>query len=211
MSTHAEEFRAELAAALGKAFDDAGVVVSGADIAASAAIRDAVATVTADWRVGKGAPKSHDHPLYEWPDKVRFEIHTKPRELNADEVADRERSMARWEWKRGVDDFKSEPPKGITRLDLLGQKVWWITKEDVRVKLVDMNPGHRANTLALLERQAEQMHLVYAGSGVFMNAPDDVQASLENEDPRKWLSKQPLIKRLRRMVKADRVLAGDEA
>jgi hypothetical protein len=210
MTTHAEEFRAELATALSKALDEAGVNVTSSDLDTTSfgAILNAVTTVTWDWGVSKGAPKSHDHPEYEGPDMVRFEVCTKARELNADEAAERERRMARSQWKHGANAHEGEPPDGIGALDLLEQSEWWVTKDGQKLRLKDMAPSHRANTLALLRRGAFTLHLAHVSSPIFNDAPDSVTNELVAEDSAEWLEKQPLIRRLRNMVKADQVLAG---
>lgn len=206
----AGEFRAELAAALTKALDEAGALVKAGPDASPNPIFDAVAMATSDWSVSKGAPKSHEDPLYEGPDMVRFKIYTRPRELNADELAERDRRLARSQWKHGANAHEGAPPEGTSMYDLLEQSEWWVTRDGQKLRLKDMAPSHRTNTLALLRRNVIYLHLTHVSSPIFNDAPDSVINELTEEDSAAWLEKQPLIRRLRNMVEADRVLAGDD-
>jgi hypothetical protein len=160
---------------------------------------------------GEGDPDKH-------VDVVRFEIRTPFRELNADEVAERDRRRLAGRWVYG--DHKTPPPPGVSHMDLLRQNRWWITKDGRAMRLRDMAPSHRANLLAPLERQAVQLRTAGNWRYITADAPDEVvDAAIAEEtapmerrrkEARKWLHQQPLVKRLRALVKADATLAEDD-
>lgn len=157
---------------------------------------------------GAGDPSEHT-------DMVFWEIGTAPRELTADERTEREAQEARSSWVYG--DHSTPPPVGVRLGDLLRQSGWWITKDRQVLRLEDMAPTHRANTLAMLRRGAVKIHESETWRWM-TGAPDDVVDSAiaetsgtpEERQARawKWLRKQPLVKRLRELVKADRLMAG---
>lgn len=198
MTTAIEELRGELAATLAAQFEKTGPIIVTPEVA-----REMVDKFTAEWRVTKGSPTSHEHPLYDGPEMVRLAITTKPRELNAEELAERERWLARSTWKYSENKDEAEPPTDTNVLDLLDQRTWWITKDRQVMQVDDMAPSHRANTLGLLRRGANTLHLAYGMQGVFSNAPDEVTNELAEGNPAEWLEEQPLVKRLRKLVKRD--------
>jgi hypothetical protein len=93
-----------------------------------------------------------------------------------------------------------QPPLGVTPLDLLGQRKWWVSKDGTAHEIRAMHTTHLTNTLALLERSAQKLHLSYA-SRYLMNAPDEVFDAYDRETPDQWLRAQPLIKRMRKELK----------
>ncbi|NUT90827.1 MAG: hypothetical protein HOY78_02240 [Saccharothrix sp.] len=160
---------------------------------------------------GVGEPVEHVHG-------VRFEVITPFRELNADEAAERDRRRLASRWVYG--DHKTPPPPGVSVLDLLDQQKWWVTKDGKAMRLREMSPGHRANLLALLERKAVELRKTENWRYITADAPDEVvDAAIAEEvapderkrkQARKWLHQQPLVKRLRALVKADATLAEDD-
>lgn len=142
---------------------------------------------------------------------VRYTVTTAAREFNAEELAalERRRSVASWEF----GDHSTPPPPGTSLGTLLRQDRWWMTRDDKAMTLEEMHPAHRANLLAFLERNAmayrdaiNQRHMFNAPDGVAEEFERDLYAPEEERRraARKWLRKKPLVKRLRRMVKADK-------
>lgn len=160
---------------------------------------------------GAGNPSEH-------VDMVFWEVSTPPRELTDEESAERDARKVRSSWVYG--DHSTPPPVDLRRGDLIEQSTWWITKDKQVLRLEDMAPTHRANTLALLRRGAVKLHESETWRWM-TNAPDDVLDSAiaettgtpEERQARawKWLKKRPLVKRLRELVKADRIIAGETA
>lgn len=93
-----------------------------------------------------------------------------------------------------------QPPPGVTSLDLLGQRKWWVSKDGTAHEIRAMHTTHLTNTLAVLERSAQRLYLSYA-SRYLMNAPDEVFDAYDRETPEQWLRDQPLIKRMRKELK----------
>lgn len=91
------------------------------------------------------------------------------------------------------------PPANVGWLDLLGQRVWWMSKDGTAHRISEMHTSHLANTLALLERSANKLNL-QAGKSL-IDAPDEVQDEFEHQSPEEWLRRQPLIKRMRKELK----------
>lgn len=147
---------------------------------------------------------------------VAWSVKTAPRPLNAEEQAGQDQVQTLRDWLRG--DQQTAPPVTIGLEDLLDQSRWWVTKDKQAMRLRDMTPSHRANLLALLERNALAWHDAI-NMHYMLNAPDDVWHEFERElarpdearrkAARKWLRGKPLVKRLRKLVKADALLAGD--
>ncbi len=79
---------------------------------------------------------------------------------------------------------------------LLYQDVWWYPHRCPAIRIAEMEKTHRFNTARWLERKAARLHL---GQGAMLgDAPDDVWASWQNEDPVEWLRSTPLMKALRK-------------
>lgn len=155
-----------------------------------------VENLTADWSVDKGSPSSHDHPLYDGPEMVRFKIRTKPRELNAAELAEKAKWSAHFDWTRS--DFSTPPPETIGFVDLLRQTVWF----NSTTKLDDMAPGERLRTRKFLLANAGKMHR--AAAIRLAGCPDDgVVERFLDEDPKQWLAGEPLMKRLDELIELD--------
>lgn len=95
------------------------------------------------------------------------------------------------------------PPSADTKLsDLLDQGIWWVTKKGEQIKLVDMEPSHRANSLAYLKRNADRL-VSQAYGGYMADAPDFVQSAFERADSWATLSETPLVKNLALLVAQD--------
>lgn len=157
---------------------------------------DIVAQLIADWSVEKGRPSSHDHPLYEGPDMIRFKIRTKPRELNEAELAEKAKRSERFDWTRS--DFSTPPPETIGFVDLLRQTVWM----DSETKLVDMTPGERLRWRKALMGLARKIHT--AAAIRLAGCPDDgVVDRFHDLNPKEWLAGEPLVQRLDELIKAD--------
>jgi hypothetical protein len=155
-----------------------------------------VAALTADWSVEKGSPSSHDHPLYEGPDMVRFKIRTKPRELNEAELAEKTERSARYGWIRS--DLSTPPPQGVPFSELLRQTIWW----DHTTKIDDLAPGERLRNRKFLLANAGKMHR--AAAIQLAGCPDDgVVEHFLDEDPKQWLRGEPLFKRLEELIELD--------
>lgn len=96
---------------------------------------------------------------------------------------------------------------------LLDQDRVWQTRDGMPIALEEMDPGHRANTLAFLRRRADYLAKAYAyceAVGVFFDAPDDVFDAWMAENERAlrdgaqaWLERRPLVIALARLVGLD--------
>lgn len=75
---------------------------------------------------------------------------------------------------------------------LLDQREWWYPHRRPAVRVAEMDKPWRWNTVRFLERKAVGLHAV--GSRWTHDAPDDVWASWERENPLEWLRSQPLMK-----------------
>lgn len=93
-------------------------------------------------------------------------------------------------------------PKRASVLWLIAEQdeVWW-PKGRGPVRLEDMTPQHRANTLRLLRRNCLMTH--FAWTNQFLGAPEDVIDEVFRETPEKWIERQPLVRRLARLVAED--------
>lgn len=78
---------------------------------------------------------------------------------------------------------------------LLDQREWWYPHRRPAVRIAEMDKPWRWNTARYLEKRATGLHLS-VGSRYMHDAPDDVWASWESEDPAEWLREQPLMKAL---------------
>ncbi len=109
--------------------------------------------------------------------------------------------------------------------ELLHQDAVWQTRDEGVVRLEDMSPDHRRNTLALLRRWApvgaDRAHFAYSmhlllsmrGSEAAEMAGEMLERGLEaesdeiHEDPSRWLEGTALVTRLRAMCE-EAALAG---
>lgn len=149
---------------------------------------------------------------------VAWSVKTAPRPLNEQEQAEQDQVQTLRDWLRG--DQQTEPPVTIGLEDLMDQSRWWVTKDKQVMRLRDMAPSHRANLLALLERNALGWQDAI-NNRYLLNAPDGVWEEFERElaqpdevrrkAARKWLHSKPLVKKLRKLVKADTILADADA
>jgi len=134
-----------------------------------------------------------------------LEITTAWRPETEDERTVREARMAAYCW----DEDDGPPVPGVTMSQILRQSTWWITRVPDRpgatghagialpklaVRVEDMEHTHRLNLLAWLRKRAKRLH--DSESWNFADAPDDVQRSFDNEDPREWLEDTKLIQAL---------------
>ena len=151
-------------------------------------------------------------------DVVAWHVSLPVRELNAEERKVVNERDALREWLQG--DGKTPPPPQIRFEDLLEQDRWWVTRDKQVMRLKDMAPSHRANTLKMLERNALAWYDTILMNSM-IGAPDDVETMINAElhgseaarrkAAAKWLRSQPLVKRLRKLGKAVRILAADAA
>lgn len=79
---------------------------------------------------------------------------------------------------------------------LLHQDTWWYPHRRPALRIAEMDKPHRFNTARWLERKAQGLHL--AQGAMFGDAPDDVWAAWDNEDPVEWLRSTPLMQALRK-------------
>lgn len=95
----------------------------------------------------------------------------------------------------------------MTITELLLQDEWWQCQDGMPIRLVEMEPSHRFNTLAWLWRRSRMLFRHY----LWHLATKDPDRALESarshsalmEAPEKWLARQPLIVELVRLVKID--------
>lgn len=99
------------------------------------------------------------------------------------------------------------PPASVSALQLLGQDVWWITKNKRKLRVEDMGISHARNLLAFLLRHAEQYRLKHETgllrgpqpSGEMASyAFDDACYSLFNQPAEDWMMEFPLLQALQR-------------
>lgn len=98
------------------------------------------------------------------------------------------------------------------RFSTLEQDVIWITRDGRTLRLEDMDPTHRKNTLRLLERKKIQFNMIafsrdFGGYGpngevaqwCFEREVDEfIKQGIDN-----WFTKLPLICRLRELIAKD--------
>lgn len=136
--------------------------------------------------------------------RERFYVITTPRRpASALEKLMDQAQDARLEWLRNGDEAVPPPPS-VTTLDLLNQRVWWITGDKNAVRLDDMSPAHRVNLLRFLRRNAMGYQTSEWMSGLFDHAPDEVVDMAVEEDPERWLGRQELVRRLKKLIRRDR-------
>lgn len=116
------------------------------------------------------------------------------------------------------------PPKRVSAVRLLEQRVWWVPREEPPIKLKDMAPSHRKHLLAFLRRNAAR-YKQYAevqfiglatgpmgpGGDAATDAVNSAMDELFNQSPKDWLEEQPLVKRLAKMVTRDERRAAHAA
>ena len=97
-------------------------------------------------------------------------------------------------------------------VSLLDQNEIWQTADRVVIRLTEMDPTHRRNTLALLRRRAQYNHMMYhrVEEQIMLSAPDDVynewwstSSKSLMDDPAAWLERRPLVIELARLVRLD--------
>lgn len=105
------------------------------------------------------------------------------------------------DWERGERIRVTRTPvQGPNLPDygwLLDQKEWWYPHRRPAVRVASMDKPHRFNVAQFLERKAAGLHMS-VGMRYMHNAPDDVWASFESENPVTWLRKTPLMRALRK-------------
>lgn len=101
----------------------------------------------------------------------------------------------------------------MTITELLFQDEWWQCQDGMPIRLVEMEPSHRFNTLAWLWRRARVLYrhyLWHTQTHATMRALDAAGADEAiMEAPEKWLGRQPLIVELVRLVKIDDSIDGE--
>jgi hypothetical protein len=170
------------------------------------ALRDALATATEGWRFEqKDVDLNHLHDAK--PDThVRYVISTKARPLTEAESDYRKRRTDAYLWRGEVDG--PPPPAEVPVHRLMGQRVWWRSRDGKTLLLKDMHPEHARNLLRMLERNAYDIHNGYLG--IFLSAPDDVQEQAYAEDPGEWLRGTKFYRALRRKIRKDDEKFGRE-
>lgn len=93
-----------------------------------------------------------------------------------------------------------------TLVERLNQSEFWYTADGRAIRPADMEPQHRQNTIAWLERHAQSLHFQYTWSLIHGPQPsgemacdafDSMLDELEEQDPLEWLNEQPLMQALR--------------
>lgn len=164
-------------------------------------LNNLVAMLTEDWQVEKqrvrGGPERFYTITTPWRPPTVLEVER-----------DRERED-RAEWhRRGDDDVP--PPPSMSMLEILDQRVWWITSDKQVMRVDDMTPEHRVHLLAHLKRRAPSLQLQEWSSGLFNDAPDDVAEQAAEEDPMEWLGRQEFVRRLRKLIRKDNRAKGQQ-
>lgn len=126
-------------------------------------------------------------------------------------MAAAEKRAAVYLWAMGPHD--DPPPPGTGFHQLKDQKVWWVSKDGTAHKIAEMALSHRRNLLAFLERNADGLKMkeewaLISGFGGELSdgvadALDQIQGEMEATPSTKWLRKLPLVKALRKSIKAD--------
>lgn len=210
------EFRDTLAATLGETLTDVGV----------GRLREAVELATADWSATKDRKLIRDaRGVVQDGDKLITGVveptvslvritatATFVRDETIDEAHEQANRIAAVLWH----PEQGPPPRGVSILQLLEQRVWWQPRNEEPVKLNDMAPSHRANLLSFLRRNAGRYKIAADYSFIGMAsgpmgpggdmATDAVESAMDElfEMPaRKWIDSQPFVKRLRKLVARD--------
>lgn len=110
-------------------------------------------------------------------------------------------SFCRAKRDRTAED--TPPPADSKLSDLLDQSVWWVTRKGEVLKLVDMEPSHRAHALAYLKRNADQIMHNVVGRYMTEDAPDDVKVAFMKTSYADMLADTPLVKWLTVLVSGD--------
>jgi hypothetical protein len=114
-------------------------------------------------------------------------------------------------WSLG--DHEDPPPPGTGFHELKDQRIWWVSKDGTPHKIAEMALQHKRNLLAFLERHADALKMkeewaLISGFGADLSdgvadALDQIQDEMNATPTTKWLRKLPLIKALRKSIKAD--------
>lgn len=112
-----------------------------------------------------------------------------------------------------LSDHTEPPPPAAGFHHLKDQKTWWVSKDGTVHKIAEMALQHKRNLLAFLERHAEalKMNEEYALISSFPDHPSDgvadaldgIMNEMDATPTTKWLRKLPLVKALRKSIKAD--------
>lgn len=97
--------------------------------------------------------------------------------------------------------------------ELLDQNTIWITADRMPIKLVDMDPDHRRNTLAMLRRKAAYQMKAYLFCEIrdlqrFGGPPDgydETDYGMITDSPEAWIERRPLVIELARLVRKDQL------
>lgn len=99
----------------------------------------------------------------------------------------------------------------MTITELLLQTEWWQCQDGMPIRLEDMEPSHRYNTLAWLFRRSRMLYRHYlwhfAGTEI-----EKLSVRMHNELTQttdKWLAQQPLVIELVRMIRIDDSMEGE--
>lgn len=117
-----------------------------------------------------------------------------------------------------LSNHAEPPPPGIGFHHLKAQKTWWVSKDGTVHKIAEMALQHKRNLLAFLERNAEALKMSeeYALISSFPDDPSDgvadaldgIMDEMDSTPTTKWLRKLPLVKALRKSIKADEQAAA---
>lgn len=195
-----DKFLDEFTAALVQKLDNMCATFSESEL------RFALTELTTGWTVKqKDVDLNHLHDA-EPNTHVRYVISTKARPLTEAESEQRKRRMDAYLWQGEVDG--PPPPAEVPVHRLMGQKVWWRSRDGKTLLLKDMHPEHARNLLRMLERNAYDIHNGYLG--IFLGAPDDVQEQAYAEDPGEWLRGTKFYRALRKKIRKDDEKFGRE-
>lgn len=96
-------------------------------------------------------------------------------------------------------------------VDTLKQDEMWYAQDGMPFRLTDMEPSHRFNVLAFLSRRAKNL-MAHRDWQELLGAPDEIidqWAHQIDEDPQKWLARQPLVQELVRLCRIDGSIDGE--
>lgn len=151
-----------------------------------------------------------DDTPYQYVTTVTFKRDETPEELAARTAAmERRGAVAVW----SLSDHAEPPPPGTGFHELKTQHTWWVSKDGRVHKIAEMALSHRRNLLAFLERNAAGLKMneewaLVSGFGADLSdgiadALDQIQDEMAATPSTKWLRKLPLVKALRKSIKAD--------
>lgn len=104
--------------------------------------------------------------------------------------------------------------------DILEQDEMWWPREGAPIRLDDMGPRHRRNTLAMIRRNAAATKFAYEINALSGPRPDPFSMAadmvdeglrqLAKQDPVEWINEQPLVARLAELAAADHATSAPD-